>query len=213
MLERAGFSVELPQRQVCCGRPMISKGLLKEVRSYHRQLIDVLVPQVERGAMIVGVEPSCILTLRDELPDLSRDRRSKILAENSFTFEEFLTSQTDWKPGRLERRAVVHGHCQQKAVVGMKPTEELLQRVEGLEFEILDSGCCGMAGSFGYDEKHYELSKAIGERVLFPAVRGNPDALVVAPGYSCRSQVKDFCDDRRAIHTAELLAMAQPEQE
>ncbi|CAN5787973.1 FAD-binding and (Fe-S)-binding domain-containing protein [soil metagenome] len=209
VLQRAGFQVELPRKQVCCGRPMISKGLLDEVRGYHRDLIEVLVPQVESGAVIVGLEPSCILTLRDELPDLTRDSRAAILADNSFTFEEFLAAQPDWKPGRLDRRATVHGHCHQKALVGMKPTEEVLSRVEGLEFRILDSGCCGMAGSFGYEEGHYDVSRAAGERVLFPAVREAPDEIIVAPGFSCRSQIKDFCDGRQALHTAELLALAQ----
>ncbi|CAN5828882.1 FAD-binding and (Fe-S)-binding domain-containing protein [soil metagenome] len=209
VLERAGFQVELPRRQVCCGRPMISKGLLEEVKTYHTQLIDTLLPQVQAGAKIVGLEPSCILTLRDELPDLTRDPRAKILGENSFTLEEFLASLPDWKPGRLDRRATVHGHCHQKALVGMGPTEKVLSRVDGLEFRILDSGCCGMAGSFGYEEGHYEVSRAAGERVLFPAVREAPDDLIVAPGFSCRSQIKDFCDGRQALHTAELLAMAE----
>jgi Fe-S oxidoreductase len=209
VLERAGYDVELPRRQVCCGRPMISKGLLEEVRPYHRRLLDVLAPQVEGGVKIVGLEPSCILTLRDELPDLARDRRAEAIAVASLTLEEFLAEQPEYRPGRLERGAVVHGHCHQKALVGMGPTEAVLSRVEGLRFTVLDSGCCGMAGSFGYEKGHYEVSKAAGERVLFPAVRGAPDDLVVAPGFSCRSQIADFCEGRRAIHTAELLAMAE----
>ncbi len=208
VLERAGFDVQLPRRQVCCARPMISKGLLAEARRYHRQLLDVLVPQVEDGTKLVGLEPSCILTFRDELPDLVRDPRARVLAENSLMLEELLASLPDWSPGRLEERATVHGHCHQKALVGMGPTEEVLRRVEGLDFRILDSGCCGMAGSFGYEEGHYEISKAAGERVLFPAVREAPEDLVVAPGFSCRSQISDFCGGRRAMHTAELLAMA-----
>jgi Fe-S oxidoreductase len=157
----------------------------------------------------VGLEPSCILTLRDELPDLTRDPRAKLLAENSFTLEEFLADQVDYQPGRLRASAKVHGHCHQKALIGMEPTRRVLERVEGLEFQILDSGCCGMAGSFGYEEGHYDVSKAAGERVLFPAVRGAPNDLIVAPGFSCRSQIADFCDGRPAMHTAELLAMAE----
>ena len=210
VLERAGFRVVVPRRQVCCGRAAISKGLLDHARDKHRELIDVLAPEVERGAKIVGVEPSCILTLRDELPDLTRDPRAKQIAGAAMMLEEFLLSVPGWKPGRLERRALVHGHCHQKALVGMEPTREVLGRVEGLEFTLLDSGCCGMAGSFGYERGHYEVSRAAGERVLFPAVRGAaPDDLVVAPGFSCRSQIGDFCEGRRAIHTAELLAMAR----
>jgi FAD/FMN-containing dehydrogenase/Fe-S oxidoreductase len=209
VLERAGFDVKLPRAQVCCGRAAISKGLLDHARDLQTTLLDTLAPEVERGAVIVGMEPSCILTLRDELPDLVRDGRTKALAAAALTFEEFLAGLPDWKPGRLERRAIVHGHCHQKALVGMEPTRQVLSRVEGLEFTILDSGCCGMAGSFGYEQGHYEVSKAAGERVLFPAVRdAGEDALIVASGFSCRHQIADFCDNRRSLHTAELLAMA-----
>ncbi|MEX2582329.1 MAG: FAD-binding and (Fe-S)-binding domain-containing protein, partial [Gemmatimonadota bacterium] len=199
VLDRAGFDVELPEQQVCCGRPMISKGLLDDARRYHRTLLDVLEPAIAAGIPLIGLEPSCILTFRDELPDLVRDARADALAKISFTLEEFLAAQPEYRPGRLERRAVVHGHCHQKALIGMEPTRKVLERVQGLEFQILDSGCCGMAGSFGYEEGHYEVSKAAGERVLFPAVRQAEDDLVVAPGFSCRSQIKDFCDGRRAI--------------
>ncbi|HEX6924048.1 MAG TPA: FAD-binding and (Fe-S)-binding domain-containing protein [Longimicrobiaceae bacterium] len=208
VLERAGFSVELPRRQVCCGRPNISKGLLDEAKRRQRELVATLAPQMEGGVPLVGLEPSCVLTFRDELPDLIGRERGRVVAENSYTLEEFLDSLPDYAPGRLERQAIVHGHCHQKALVGMEPTRRLLDRVEGLDYRILDSGCCGMAGSFGYEEGHYEISKAIGERVLFPAVRGAPDAIVVAPGFSCRSQIADFCAGRRALHTAELLALA-----
>ena len=209
VLTRVGFDVELPNRQVCCGRPMISKGMLDDARKYHASLLNVLGPAIDAGIPVVGLEPSCILTFRDELPDLVKDPRAKKLAANSFTLEEFLANQPELKLGKLERRAVVHGHCHQKAMVGMEPTRKVLERVEGLQFTILDSGCCGMAGSFGYEEGHYDVSKAAGERVLFPAVRNAPDDLIVAPGFSCRSQIKDFCDGRKALHTAELLALAE----
>ncbi|HEX5724151.1 MAG TPA: hypothetical protein VFX98_01725, partial [Longimicrobiaceae bacterium] len=170
----------------------------------------VLAPEMEGGAWIVGVEPSCILTLRDELPDLARDPRATALAGASATLEEFLAGLPEWRPGRLERRALVHGHCHQKALVGMGSTTEVLSRVEGLEFTVLDSGCCGMAGSFGYERGHYEVSRACGERVLFPAVRAAAaEELVVAPGFSCRHQIADFCDGRPTLHPSELLAMAE----
>jgi Fe-S oxidoreductase len=211
VLDRAGFAVELPRRQVCCGRPLISKGLLDQAIDRHRELVEVLSAQIEGGAMIVGLEPSCILTLRDELPDLVKDPRASAISAAAVTLEEFLASLPDWNPGTLERRAVVHGHCHQKALVGMAPTDAVLGRVVGLEYRILDSGCCGMAGSFGYERGHYEVSRDIGERVLFPAVRAAPDDLIVAPGFSCRSQISDFCDGRAAIHTAELLDMATRE--
>jgi len=208
VIERAGFEVRLPKTQVCCGRAAVSKGLLEHARDRQKELLETLMPEVERGSWIVGVEPSCILTLRDELPDLVRDDRAVKLAAAAVTFEEFLASLPDWRPGRLERRAIVHGHCHQKALVGMGPTTEVLSRVEGLDFRVLDSGCCGMAGSFGYEKGHYDVSKACGERVLFPAVRETAaDDLVVAPGFSCRHQISDFCG-RQSLHTAELLALA-----
>jgi FAD/FMN-containing dehydrogenase/Fe-S oxidoreductase len=211
VLERAGYEVALPRTSVCCGRAAISKGLLDHARNLQHRLVETLAGEVEDGAWIVGVEPSCLLTLRDELPDLVRDPRAKALAGAALTLEEFLANLPDWRPGRLERRAVVHGHCHQKALVGMAPTTAVLDRVEGLEYHVLDSGCCGMAGSFGYEQGHYEVSRACGERVLFPAVRAAGDDLVVAPGFSCRHQIADFCDGRATLHTAELLAMTVPE--
>lgn len=210
VLERAGYRVVLPQRQVCCGRAAISKGLLPDARRYQQELVEVLTPQIEQGAAIVGLEPSCLLTLRDELPDLVRDSRAKQIAASAYLLEEFLLTLPDYQPGRLARKAVVHGHCHQKSLVGMGPTDRLLQRVAGLQYEILDSGCCGMAGAFGYDEGKYELSQAAAERVLMPAVRAaGEEALVVAPGFSCRHQIADFGEGRRALHPAELLAMAE----
>jgi FAD/FMN-containing dehydrogenase/Fe-S oxidoreductase len=209
VLDRAGYDVRLPRKQVCCGRAAVSKGLLEYARDRQTELLETLLPEVEAGAWIVGVEPSCILTLRDELPDLVRDPRAAKLATAAVTFEEFLAALPDWRPGRLERKAVVHGHCHQKAIVGMGPTTEVLSRVEGLDFTVLDSGCCGMAGSFGYEKGHYDVSQACGERVLFPAVRAMAaEDLVVAPGFSCRHQISDFCAGRKAMHTAELLALA-----
>jgi FAD/FMN-containing dehydrogenase/Fe-S oxidoreductase len=210
VLERAGCEVRIPRRQVCCGRAAVSKGLLDHARELQGELVEALAPEVERGAWIVGLEPSCLLTLRDELPDLVKDPRARTIAGAAVLLEELLAGMPSYRPGRLERRAIVHGHCHQKAIVGMKPTIEVLSRVEGLEFTVLDSGCCGMAGSFGYEKAHYDVSRAAGERVLFPAVRGaEPDDLIVAPGFSCRTQIGDFCGGRKAIHTAELLAMAE----
>jgi FAD/FMN-containing dehydrogenase/Fe-S oxidoreductase len=210
VLERAGYAVALPSRQVCCGRAAVSKGLLDHARSLQARLLETLLPEVEAGSWIVGVEPSCVLTLRDELPDLVRDGRAAALAAASATLEEFLAALPDWSPGRLDASAVVHGHCHQKALVGMEPTRNVLARVEGLRFSVLDSGCCGMAGSFGYEAGHYEVSRACGERVLFPAVRAaGADELVIAPGFSCRHQIADFCDGRESLTTAEVLAMAR----
>ncbi|MBI2875391.1 MAG: FAD-binding protein [Candidatus Tectomicrobia bacterium] len=210
LLERVGYRVLLPPRPVCCGRPLISKGLLRQARAAQQRLLDVLYPLVQQGIPVVGLEPSCLLTFRDELPRLTRDRRARALAENSFLLEEFLVQEVrDYRPGRLPGRALVHGHCHQKAISGMEPVEDLLGRLEGLEFRVLDSGCCGMAGSFGYERGHYEVSRACGERVLLPAVRElGPEGWVVADGFSCRSQIADFTG-REALHVAELLLRAQ----
>jgi Fe-S oxidoreductase len=212
VLQRAGFEVRIPRRQVCCGRAAISKGLLDHARDQQRALLEALLPEAERGAWIVGIEPCCILTLRDELPDLVDDARAATLASAAVTLDEFLATVDDFDPGVLQRRAVVHGHCHQKALVGMVTTTQVLDRVRGLEYSVLDSGCCGMAGSFGYEQGHYEVSQACGERVLFPAVRqAAADDLVIASGFSCRHQIADFCGGRPALHLAEVLAMAKPE--
>jgi Fe-S oxidoreductase len=123
-------------------------------------------------------------------------------------FEDFfMLFAKDFNPGKLEGNAVVHGHCHQKSLCGTDALNRILSRVDGLDYKILDSGCCGMAGAFGYEKDHYEISRAIGERVLLPAVRSAaPGDLIVADGFSCRHQIADFCDGRQAIHVAELLA-------
>jgi Fe-S oxidoreductase len=211
VLMRAGFQVVLPPKPVSCGRAFLSKGMLKHARNAQQHLIDVLAPMIEQGPKIVGIEPSEVLSLRDEMPVLVRDPRAKTIAESAFTFEEFLAEfAKDWNPGRLDGHALVHGHCHQKAITGTEPLSELLNRVDGLTFTILDSGCCGMAGSFGYEKEHYEISRLIGERVLLPAVRAfPPEDYIVADGFSCRSQIADFCNGRKALHVAELLLLAK----
>jgi Fe-S oxidoreductase len=205
VLERAGFAVRLPARPVCCGRPLYSLGFLDEARCAGRELLEVLGPEIERGVPVVGCEPSCLLTLRDELPDLVPDPRARRLAGQARLLEELL-AEVGFTPGALAAEALVHGHCHQKALAGMEAPVSLLRRVAGLEFEVLDSGCCGMAGAFGYEREHHELAMAVGERVLLPRVRSAAaGALIVANGTSCRHQIKDGTG-RRAIHLAELLA-------
>jgi FAD/FMN-containing dehydrogenase/Fe-S oxidoreductase len=207
VLRRAGFAVELPAKPVCCGRPLISLGFLAEARSLGRELLNVLSPALEQGAVVTGCEPSCLLTFRDELPDLVADPRARLLASRTRLLAELLAEQGA-SPGTLARQAIVHGHCHERALTGMTATAALLGRIQGLEWELLDSGCCGMAGSFGYTREHYPLSMAIGERVLLPRARAaSPDTLVVADGTSCRHQIRDGAG-RRAIHLAELLYLA-----
>jgi Fe-S oxidoreductase len=199
-----GARVHLP-RVVCCGRPMLSEGLVEEARENARRNLDLLFPLIERGVPLVGLEPSCILTIRDDyrklLPD---DERVERLAEATRLFEEALLELDAKLPLHEGSPVLLHGHCHQKALVGTGPTEMALSLAAGADVEVVDSGCCGMAGLFGYEMDHYEVSMAMGERRLFPAVRENEDRVVVAPGTSCREQILDGTG-RRALHPAEYL--------
>jgi len=200
----AGARVHVP-RVVCCGRPMLSEGLVDEARKNAKRNRDVLYPLVESGVPLVGLEPSCILTIRDDyrklLPD---DERVEKLAEATRLFEEALLELEPELPLHEGSPVLLHGHCHQKALVGTGPTERALSLVSGADVEVVDSGCCGMAGLFGYERDHYEVSMKMGERRLFPAVRGAEERVVVAPGTSCREQISDGTG-RRALHPAEYL--------
>lgn len=205
VLEAAGFAVECA-RKVCCGRPAISKGLVESARRAVRRNLELLDPYARAGVPIVGLEPSCILTMRDESLCLEPGERADRVAQACFTFEEFLAE----RPLPLRsgpEQVLVHGHCHEKSLVGFGPLRRLLGQVPGLNIRELDAGCCGMAGAFGYEVEHYEMSQAIGQRVLFPAVlqaagEGIP---VVAPGTSCRHQVLE-ATGVRSLHPAEFLA-------
>ena len=207
-LERAGYRVGLAEKK-CCGRPLISNGMLGEAKAYAAWNVERLAPHAKRGVAIVGLEPSCLLTLRDEYPDLLRSDTARLVAKQSFLLEEFLVSERE--AGRLSLafrsnggKALLHGHCHQKALVGMAPTVAVL-RWAGFEVEEVDSGCCGMAGSFGFEKEHYDLSLAIANRRLVPAVqRADPGVKIVAPGISCRQQIEHLTG-RKAKHPAELL--------
>jgi Fe-S oxidoreductase len=201
----AGAKVLLP-KVVCCGRPMLSEGLVDEARRNAKRNLDLLSPLVERGVPLVGLEPSCILTIRDDyrklLPD---DGRVEKLAGATRLFEEALLELEPELPLAGGSPVLLHGHCHQKALVGTGPTEEALALAPGADVEVVDSGCCGMAGLFGYEQGHYEVSMKMGERRLFPAVRGAEERVIVAPGTSCREQILDGTS-RRALHPAEYLA-------
>jgi len=201
VLEAAGYSVILAPK-VCCGRPMLSNGLAAKAREHAQINVERLAGFAKRGVPIVGCEPSCLLMLREDYLDLlPGSANAQSIASQSFLIEEFLlraaseeTQDSSAAPLGLgfrptPRRLVVHGHCHQKAAVGMSPTFDLLRWVPGYEVKTVDAGCCGMAGSFGYKAEHYDVSMAIGERVLFPAVREAPDAGIVLSGISCRQQV------------------------
>jgi FAD/FMN-containing dehydrogenase/Fe-S oxidoreductase len=201
----AGARVHLPE-VVCCGRPMLSAGLVDAARENARRNLDLLMPLVERGIPLVGLEPSCILTLRDDYQKLlPNDERVEKLAEATRLFEEALLELDAELPLREGSPVLLHGHCHQKALVGTKPTEEALALAPGTEVTTVDSGCCGMAGQFGYEKGHYEASMKMGERRLFPAVREAGESVVIAPGTSCREQILGGTR-RRAQHPAVYLA-------
>jgi FAD/FMN-containing dehydrogenase/Fe-S oxidoreductase len=207
-LERSDYRVVLVDKK-CCGRPMISKGMLHQAKENSAWNVDKLAPYAEKGTPILGLEPSCLLTLRDEYPEFIRTGAAKKVAENSFLIEEFVVREQ--KQGRLSlnssgtrKKALLHGHCHQKALVGTAPTVAML-KAAGYEVTEVDSGCCGMAGSFGFEKEHYDLSRKIGNRRLAPAVKAvGADVEIVAPGISCRQQI-DHLAGRRAKHPAELL--------
>jgi Fe-S oxidoreductase len=208
VLEAAGYRVVLPERR-CCGRPMISKGMLGEARELAAYNVGQLVGPARQGLPIVGLEPSCLLTLRDEYVDLLRTDDARLVARQSLLLDEFL--QREAAAGRRlpfaaggGRTALLHGHCHQKALVGTGPTVAVL-KAAGYQVSEVDAGCCGMAGSFGFEAEHYELSLAIAGRRLVPAVKAAaPDVAVCAPGISCRQQI-EHTTGRHAKHPAELL--------
>ena len=213
LLEAAGFEIVLPGHK-CCGRPFISKGLVNEARAAALDTIKRLAPLAEQGIPIVGLEPSCLLSMRDEylylLPD---DPRAQLVAENAYTFEEFIAKLADEGTLNLQftdakREVLLHGHCHQKALVGTEPSQQILSLPPNYTVTEIDSGCCGMAGSFGYEIEHYEISMQMAERRLLPAIRAaKPDTLIVAAGTSCRHQVAHGVG-KRPLHPAELLRKA-----
>jgi Fe-S oxidoreductase len=209
VLESAGLRPVVPEAGLCCGRPLYDYGMLDTAKRLWRRNLELLRPQLDAGVPVVGIEPSCVAAFRDELPNLfPRDASARRLAATTFTLGELLERHAPgWEPPRLGRHAIVHGHCHQEAIMGMSAEKRLLERV-GLDFELLDSGCCGMAGAFGFERDHHDISVRIGERRLLPRVReADADTLVVADGFSCRTQIEQLAG-RRALHTAEVVQMA-----
>ena len=209
VLEAAGFHVLVPQEALCCGRPLYDYGMLDLAKLFWRRMLRVLREPIRQGVYVVGLEPSCVAAFRDELPNLvPRNEDVKRLTMQTLTLSEFLQGHAgDWDVPRLRRRALVHGHCHQEAIMGMDAEQELYERM-GLDFELLDSGCCGMAGSFGFERAHHDISVKIGEQRLLPRVReAGRDTLLIADGFSCKTQIQEL-SDRRALHTAQVLKMA-----
>ncbi|TBW48853.1 FAD-binding oxidoreductase [Marinobacter halodurans] len=208
VLERLGYAVQLPGRPVCCGRPLYDHGLLERARWRLKQVLETLAPAIEAGIPVVGLEPSCLSTFREELlnffPD---DRRAQWLAQNSWLFPDFLAKQTDLSLPQLDGHAWVHGHCHQKALAGMAGTRSLLEGL-GLDVSLPDNGCCGMAGAFGFDADKYPVSMRIAESAMLPSLRQtSADTVLVADGFSCREQIRHG-SGRTVLHTAQLLDRA-----
>jgi len=209
VLERAGYAVQLANLTCCC-RPMISKGFLTDARDLIAQQAPTIARRLSEGTPLLGIEPSCILALADEWPELLPCDDTRAIAASAALADEWLVKQvhdgqTDLPLKGRNGKCIVHGHCHQKALKGMNGTIDALRLVPGLEVQPLDTGCCGMAGSFGYERKHYDLSVQIANLALLPALAAAPDATVVAPGTSCRHQIKDLAA-RAARHPLEVLA-------
>jgi FAD/FMN-containing dehydrogenase/Fe-S oxidoreductase len=212
VLEAAGYQVTVPEQSLCCGRPLYDFGFLDLAEKLLRDILDTLRPQIEAGIPVIGLEPSCAAVFRDELKNLfPHDADAKRLASQTFLLSEFLEKKaTHFQPPKLQRKAIVHGHCHHKAIMKMHDEQAVLEKL-GLDFQVLDSGCCGMAGAFGFEKDHYDVSIKVGERVLLPAVReADKQTLIIADGFSCREQIAQTTD-RRALHLAQVLQMAMRE--
>ena len=214
VLEAAGFEVIVPKQILCCGRPLYDFGMLDTAKRMLQDIMKTLRDDIRAGTPIVGLEPSCVSVFRNELCNLYPEYEdAKRLREQTFTLAEFLEKKApDFKVPELKRKAVVHGHCHHKAVMKTEAEEKLMGQME-LDYQMLDSGCCGMAGYFGYLEgQQYEVGLAAGERVLLPAVRdAGADTLVIADGFSCREQIEQGTN-RQGMHLAQVIQMALHEQ-
>ena len=219
VLEAAGYTVHMPRavdgaRPLCCGRTFLASGLVDEARREAQRMIAALGPYVARGVPVIGLEPSCLFTLRDEFLSMLPAGEAEPLAQQAMLFEEFIAREHD--AGRLQlklkalpqAKALLHGHCHQKAFAAMPAVRKVLALVPGLNVELIESSCCGMAGSFGYEAKHHEVSMRMAEASLLPKVReSDRDTLIVADGTSCRHQIHDGAA-REAVHVARVLAAA-----
>jgi FAD/FMN-containing dehydrogenase/Fe-S oxidoreductase len=216
ILEALGYNVVIARQTGCCGRPAISKGLLPTAKRWAAQNVEALRPYAERGVPIVGTEPSCLLTFRHEYPDLLQGEAVKRVAEQAFMLDEFLSKLAQEEPEAfnaafrddLQQDILLHAHCHQKASIGADPTLAMLRLVPGYNPTLVDTSCCGMAGSFGFEAEHYEISKAMGSMRLFPAVEAvGADTEIAITGVSCRQQIGHFTS-RKPRHAIEIMADA-----
>ncbi len=220
VLEAGGYRVNLAlpdaqsgdQRPLCCGRSYLSQGLVEAARAEAKRLLDCLLPHAGAGVPIIGLEPSCLLTLRDEYTALGLGDAVATVAKQSLLFEEFIAREMGAGRMQLEFRSdglnepkvLVHGHCHQKAVGAMKSMRKVLKQIPGLAFELIDAGCCGMAGSFGLEAEHVDHARGMAQQALVPALNAQPEAAIVANGFSCRHQISETAG-RSSWHLAELM--------
>lgn len=218
VLQAGGYRVQLaeagaqddPQRPLCCGRTFLAQGMIAEARTEAHRLVTALLPHVQAGRTVVGLEASCVLGLRDDARALGLGEALDAVSKHTLLFEEFLAREASAKRLQLPLKALpgqqtlVHGHCHQKAVGAMKSMRKVLKLIPEHEFEMIDASCCGMAGSFGIEREHAPLSSAMAEQGLLPALRAAPQARVLANGFSCRQQMRNH-GDGRARHLAEIL--------
>jgi len=214
VLRRAGFTVRIPRSHLCCGRPLYDFGMIDRAKSYLRQIMQVLGEQIDAGLPIVVLEPSCASVFRDELQNLfPAEERANRLRRQTFLLSEFLERHAPgYQPPQLSGKVLLHGHCHHKALMKMNDEESLLRKM-GADLQSLDSGCCGMAGPFGFERDKFAVSQAVGERVLLPAVRSAAqDTLIVSDGFSCREQIFQ-ATGRKAVHLAEAMRIALDRQD
>jgi Fe-S oxidoreductase len=209
VLETAGFSVTIPEVRLCCGRPLYDQGFLDMASAYLEEILTALREPIAKGVPLVVLEPSCCSVFRDEMLDLFPKREdARKLAGLTMTLAEFLEKHApDFSPPKLERSALVQGHCHHKAIMRLQADKTQMNKL-GLRYELLESGCCGMAGAFGYEEDKYKISQACGERVLLPRVRqADENAMILADGFSCREQIEQ-ATGRKTMHFAEAIRTA-----
>jgi Fe-S oxidoreductase len=211
VLETLGFEVAIPGRPLCCGRPLYDWGMLERAKAQWREIIHCLQSDIDRGTIVIGLEPACVSAFRDELIGLfPNDTRAKKLANQMLLFTEFLDRHVpDVALPRVDRAALVQIHCHHHAVIKTESEAQVLNRL-GLDYEIMRSGCCGMAGAFGFEKAKYQVSMKAAERVLLPKVRAAPpETIVLANGFSCREQIEQALG-RKTTHIAELIANSWP---
>jgi len=212
VLERAGYRVLIPDRVLCCGRPLYDFGFLKAAKRLLRRNLRALAPEIDRGTPIIGLEPSCVSVFRDEMTDLfPGDAFARRMKSQVFMLSEFIESENGFPVPKLKRKALVQGHCHHRSVLNFDAEQKLFDQME-LDAEVLDSGCCGMAGAFGFEREHYDVSMKCGERLLLPRIReADDETIILADGFSCHEQIVQSTR-RTPMHVAEVLRMAMNEQ-